>query len=87
MQLIFHVALPFAPAQLALEDTMKFPTNWSTSQLNTQVNPTTCLGGTGCSIQPVTAPTLVVTCSIQQPSCILHSSRTGGALHLCTSTG
>ena len=36
--------------------------NWSISDLNVQVNPTTCLGGTGCWIQQVTAATLVVTC-------------------------
>ena len=40
--------------------TMNFFINWSTSELNTQVNPTTCLCATGCGIQQVTAPTLVV---------------------------
>ena len=43
------------------------------------MNPTTCLGDTDCCIQQVTAPTLGVTCWIQQSVCILHSSRTGGA--------
>ena len=32
--------------------------NWSTSELNRQLNPTTCLGDTDCWIQQVTAPTL-----------------------------
>ena len=61
------------------QDTDDFLINWSISELNTQVNPTTCLGDTDCWIQQVTAPTLVVTCWIQQSVCILHSSRTGGA--------
>ena len=47
--------------------TVSFPINWSASELNTKVNPTTCLGDTSCWIQQVTAPTLVVTCWIQQP--------------------
>ena len=34
--------------------------NWSTSELNRQLNPTTCLGDTDCWIQQVTAPTLVL---------------------------
>ena len=58
--------------------TMGFLINWSTSELNTQVNPTTCLGDTGCWIQQVTAPTLVVTCWIHQRASILYSSWTGG---------
>ena len=58
--------------------TMNVLVNWSTSQLNTQRNPTTCLGDTGCWIQQVTALNLVVTCWIQPPTCILHSSSTGG---------
>ena len=41
-----------------------FHINWSISELNAQVNPTTCLGDTDCWIQQVTAPTLVVTCWI-----------------------
>ena len=57
---------------------MNFLINWSTSELNTQVNPTTCLDDTGCWIQQVTAPTLVVTCWIHQCTSILHSSWTGG---------
>ena len=57
-------------------ETMSFLINWSTSELNTQVNPTTCLGDTGCWIQQVTAPTLVVTCWIHQCASILHSSWT-----------
>ena len=52
--------------------------NWSTSELNTQVNPTTCLGDTGCWIQQVTAPTLVVKCWIHLCTCILPSTCTGG---------
>ena len=45
---------------------MNFLINWSTSELNTQVNPTTCLGDTDCWIQQVTTNTLVVTCWNQQ---------------------
>ena len=56
---------------------MNFLISWSTSESKTQLNPT-CLGDTGFWIQQVTAPTLVVTCWIQQPTCILHSSWTGG---------
>ena len=57
---------------------MNFHINWSTSELNTLLDPTTYLDYTDCWIQQVTAPTLVVTCWIQQPTCILHSSWTGG---------
>ena len=71
----------------AKEATMNFLINLPTSELNTQVNQTTCLGDTDCWIQQVTAPTLVVTCWIQQSVCILHSSRTGGASPPCTSRG
>ena len=60
-----------------LASTVNFLINWSISELNTQVNPTTCLGDTDCWIQQVTAPSLVVTCWNQQSVCILHSSRTG----------
>ena len=56
--------------------TMSFLINWSTSELNTQVNPTTCLGDTGCWIQQVTAPTLVVTCWIHQCASISPSTCT-----------
>ena len=52
--------------------------NWSTSELNRQLNPTTCLGDTDCWIQQVTAPTLVVTCWIQHSTCILSFTCTGG---------
>ena len=55
---------------------LNFRVNWSTSELNTQVNPTTSLGDTDCWIQQVTAPTLVVTCWIQQGVCILPSTCT-----------
>ena len=48
------------------------------SELNRQLNPTTCLGDADCWIQQVTAPTLVVTCWIQQSTCILPSTCTGG---------
>ena len=58
--------------------TKAFLINWSISELNTQVNPTTYLGDTDCWIQQVTAPTLVVTGWIQQSVCILHSSPTWG---------
>ena len=51
--------------------------NWPTSELNTQVNPTTCLGDTGCCIQQVSAPTLVVTCWIHRRASISHSTWTG----------
>ena len=47
--------------------TDSFHIDWSTSKVNTQVNPTTCLDKTGCWIQQVIAPTLVVTRWIQQP--------------------
>ena len=57
--------------------------NWSTSELNRQLNPTSCLGDTDCWIQQVTAPTLVVTCWIQQPACILPSTCTGGRRPPC----
>ena len=67
------------------QGTMNFHINWSTSEFNTQVNPTTCLGDTDCWVQQVTAPTLVVTCWIQQSACILQSSRTGGVSPPCTS--
>ena len=63
-----------------LPGTVTLLIHWSTSELNRQLNPTTCLGDTGCWIQQVTAPTLVVTCWIQQPTCILHSSWTLGGL-------
>ena len=63
--------------------TMTFLINLSTSELNTQVNPTTCLGDTDCWIQQVTAPTLVVTCWIQQCTCILPSTCTGGRSSPC----
>ena len=54
--------------------------NWSTSELNRQLNPTTCLGDTDCWIQQVTAPTLAVTGWIQQCTCISHSSCKGVGL-------
>ena len=53
-------------AAVASGGTKAFLTNWSISELNTQVNSTTCLGGTDCWFQQVTAPTLVVTCWMQQ---------------------
>ena len=71
--------------QQSAEHTNDLLINWSTSELNGQLNPTTCLGDTDCWIQQVTAPTLVVTCWIQQPTCILHSSWTGGASPPCAS--
>ena len=52
---------------------------WSISKLNTQVNPTICLGDTHCWIQKVTAPTLVVTCWIHQSASILPSTCTRGS--------
>ena len=64
-------------------DTMNFRINWSISELNTQVNPTTCLGDTDCWIQQVTTPTLVVTCWNQQSVCILPSTCTGGRSPPC----
>ena len=39
---------------------MNFPINWSISELNTQVNPTTCLGDTDCWIQQSVSPKQVV---------------------------
>ena len=56
---------------------MNFLINWSISEFNTQVNPTTCLGDTGRWIQQVTAPTLVLTCWNQQSVCIVPSTCTG----------
>ena len=77
---IFHaITVIFSKHEPSKPATMNFLINWSTSELNTQVNPTTCLGDTGCWIQQVTAPTLVVTCWIHQCTCILHSDWTGGA--------
>ena len=75
----------FEPAEE--KSIMNFLIDWSTSELDIQVNPTTCLGDTDRWIQQVTAPTLVVTSWIQQSVCILHSSRTGGASPPCTSRG
>merc|ERR1711907_844084 len=63
---------------LGIDITMSFLINWSTSELNTQMNPATCLGDKGCWIQQVTAPTLVVTCWIHQCTCILLSTCTKG---------
>ena len=57
---------------------MNFRINWSISELNTQVNPTTCWGDTDCWFQQVTTPTLAVTCWNQQSVCILPSTCTGG---------
>ena len=41
--------------------TVNFLINWSISELNTLVHPTTCLSDTDCWIQQFTAPTMVVT--------------------------
>ena len=60
-------------------DTMNIRINWSISELNPQVNPATCLGDTGCWIQQITAPNLVVTRWIHQCTCVFHSSWTRGA--------
>ena len=46
--------------------TVNFRINWSPSELNAQVNPTTCLGDTDCWFQQVTTRVGVVTCWIQQ---------------------
>ena len=64
-------------------NTVNFHINRSISELDTQVNQTTCLGDTDCWIQQVTAPTLVVTCWIQQSVCILPSTCTGGRSPPC----
>ena len=68
--------MPGEPCQVILSDygTVNFRINWSISESDTQVNPTTCLGDTDCWIQQVTAPTLVVTCWIQQSVCISPST-------------
>ena len=58
--------LHFPPCEQSLLRTMSFLINWSTSELHTQLNRTTCLGDKNCWIQQITAPTLVVTCWIQQ---------------------
>ena len=42
------------------------------------LDPTTYLDYTGCWIQQVTAPTMAVTCWIQECACILPSTCTGG---------
>ena len=47
--------------------------NWSTSELNTLVDPTTYLDYTDCWIQVVTAATMAVTSWIQLSTCILNS--------------
>ena len=65
---------------ISMSVTINFLINWSSSESNTQVNPTTCLGDTGCWIQQVTVPALVVTWWIHQCASILNSSWTGGAL-------
>ena len=59
--------------------------NWSTSELNTQLDPTTYLDYTDCWIQLVTAPTMAVTSWIQLSTCILNSNWTGGARPPCAS--
>ena len=74
----WHKALEFAEFMQSERSTMHFLITWSTSESNTQLNPTTCLGDTGRWIQQVTAPTLVVTCWIQQSVCILPCTCTGG---------
>ena len=53
--------------------------NWSTSELNTLLDPTTYLDYIDCWIQLVTAPTMAVTSWIQLSTCILNSIWTGGA--------
>ena len=52
--------------------------NWSTSELNTLLDPTTYLDYTDCWIQLVTAPTMAVTSWIQLSTCILPSTCTRG---------
>ena len=59
--------------------------NWSTSELNTLLDPTTYLDYTDCWIQLVTAPTMAVTSWIQLSTCILISNWTGGARPSCAS--
>ena len=53
--------------------------NWSTSELNTLLDPTTYLDYTDSWIQLVIAPTMAVTSWIQLSTCILNSNWTGGA--------
>ena len=57
--------------------------NWSTSELNTLLDPTTYLDYTDSWIQLVTAPTLAVTSWIQLSTCIVPSTCTGGPCPLC----
>ena len=52
--------------------------NWSTSELNTLLDPTTYLDYPDCWIQLVTAPTMAVTSWIQLFTCISPSTCTGG---------
>ena len=63
--------------------TMNFLNNWSTSELNTLLDPTTYLDYTDCWIQLVTAPTMAVTSWIQLSTCILPSTCTGGPCPPC----
>ena len=53
--------------------------NWSTSELNTLLDPTTYLDYADCWIQLVTAPTMAVTRWIQLSTYILNSNWTEGA--------
>ena len=62
----YDPTLAFSEFSLLLKNAV----HWPASELNTQVNLTTCLGDTGCWIQQVTAPTLVVTCWIHLCTCI-----------------
>ena len=57
--------------------------NWSTSELNTLLDPTTYLDYTDCWIQLVTGPTMAVTSWIQLSTCILPSTCTGGRSPPC----
>ena len=58
--------------------TIDLLTNWSTSELNTLLDPTPYLDYTDCWIQLITAPTMTVTSWIQLSECILNSNWTGG---------
>ena len=64
---------------LDCQQTVDLLINWSTSELNTLLDPTTYLDYTDRWIQLDTAPTMAMTSWIQMSTCILNSNWTGGA--------
>ena len=57
---------------VSAESTIDLLIDWSTSELNTLLDPTTYLSYTDCWIQLVTAPTMAVTSWIQLSTDILN---------------